>query len=283
MFISHIGISLSLSTWIRIKKKKNQTGGGPESFGHRAVVCLGLMDTFKACSPSSLPYYSGHIGVGGFDVRNEAGGRAWAQKWGRVGNLITKVTLRMHSSEPPKPPLRGCASNGARWQEHSSFQRLTFLLGCLLVPSTVSMLLTFILELQPTVDHWPSPFSHNTCEAHLGVRGRLCWRLVDENGKHATRLRESGPSGTRSGWVAACISSQFKLWRLQKRREKSRKLFSLHCHPNPHLLLFVSRTLLMLIALLFGFQISEKNLDHISTCDSLLKHNENLLFFLKNF
>ena len=34
----------------------------------------------------------------------------------------------------------------------------------------------------------------------------------------------------------------------------------------------------MLIALMFGFHISEKNLDHISACDSLLKRNENVPF-----
>ena len=35
----------------------------------------------------------------------------------------------------------------------------------------------------------------------------------------------------------------------------------------------------MLISLVFGFHISEKNpLDRISACDSLLKRNENLMF-----
>ena len=38
----------------------------------------------------------------------------------------------------------------------------------------------------------------------------------------------------------------------------------------------------MLIALMFGFHLSEKNLlDRISACDSLLKRDENVPFFKK--
>ena len=81
-----------------------------------------------------------------------------------------------------------------------------------------------------------------------------------------------------SGKPVEVDRNQIKTLTENNQHHTTREIADILKCPN-QMLKIICTSLVMLIALMFGFHISEKNLlDHISACDSLLKRKENVLF-----